>query len=66
LDVQDSQLVPELKDKVFQISDGLVERVRVASPQSGVSRVVLDTQGEREFSTSVSTQPYRIIVEVKK
>lgn len=65
-DVQDSQLAPELKDKVFQIGDGIVERVRVASPQNGVSRVVLDTNGEREFSTSVSTEPYRIIVEVKK
>ncbi len=65
-DVQDSQLAPELKDKTFQIGDGIVQRIRVASPQSGISRVVLDTTGEREFSTSVSTQPYRIIVEVKK
>ena len=65
-DVQDSQLVPELKDKSFQIGDGIVERIRVASPQNGVSRVVLDTTGEREFSTSVSTEPYRITVEVKK
>jgi len=65
-DVQDSQLAPELKDKTFQIGDGIVQRIRVASPQSGISRVVLDTNGEREFSTSVSTQPYRITVEVKK
>ncbi len=65
-DVQDSKLAPELKDKTFQIEDGLVERVRVASPQNGISRVVLDTKGEREFSTSVSAEPYRIIVEVKK
>lgn len=65
-DVQDSQLAPELKYKSFQIGDGIVERIRVASPQNGVSRVVLDTIGEREFSTSVSTEPYRITVEVKK
>jgi GAF domain/AMIN domain len=65
-DVQDSQLAPELRDKTFQIGDGIVQRIRVASPQNGVSRVVLDTLGQREFSTSISTQPYRIIVEVKK
>jgi len=65
-DVQDSQLAPELKDKAFAIGDGIVERVRVASPEPGVSRVVLDTTGEREFSTSVSTEPYRIIIEVRK
>jgi len=66
LDLQGSQLAPELKAKNFEVSDGIVDKIRVASPQSGVSRVVLDTKGEHEFTTSVSTQPFRVIVEIRR
>lgn len=65
-DVQGSQLGPALKDKSFEISDGIVEKIRVASPQSEVSRIVLDTKGEHEYTTSVATHPYRVIIEVRK
>ena len=66
LDLQGSQLSPELKGKSFDVNDGIVDKIRIASPQDGVSRVVLDTKGEREFTTSVSSQPFRVIIEVRK
>ena len=66
LDLQGSQLAPELTGKNFDVSDGIVDKIRIASPQSGVSRIVLDTKGEHEFTTSVSTQPFRVIVEIRR
>lgn len=65
-DLHATQLAPELKDKTFVIADGIVDKIRVASPQPSVSRVVLDTAAQREYTTTTSTQPYRIIIEVRK
>lgn len=64
-DLHDTALAPELEGKSIDISDLSLTRVRVAQPVSGVTRVVLDTRGGSNFSVSMESNPYRLIVELR-
>ena len=64
-DLHDTNLAPGLAGKPIEISDGLIVRVRVAQPVSGVTRVVLETRNGSNFSVSLEPNPYRIVVEVR-
>jgi N-acetylmuramoyl-L-alanine amidase len=46
------------------VGDKLVKQVRVANPQAGSTRVVLDLEGEALYTAAVLTNPNRLIVEV--
>jgi N-acetylmuramoyl-L-alanine amidase/putative methionine-R-sulfoxide reductase with GAF domain len=65
-DLHDTQLAPELSGKAIDIGDALLNRVRVAQPVAGMTRVVLETRGDSNFSVSLEPNPYRLVVEVRK
>ena len=65
-DLHDTQLAPELAGKNIDIGDTLLNRIRVAQPVAGMTRVVLETRGDSNFSVSLEPNPYRLVVEVRK
>jgi N-acetylmuramoyl-L-alanine amidase/putative methionine-R-sulfoxide reductase with GAF domain len=65
-DLHDTALAPELEGKTIEIGDALLARVRMAQPVSGLTRVVLETKGNSNFSVSLEPNPYRLVVEVRK
>ena len=64
-DLHDTALAQELEGKTIDIGDLALTRVRVAQPVSGVTRVVLDTRGGSNFSVSLESNPYRLVVELR-
>jgi N-acetylmuramoyl-L-alanine amidase len=65
-DLHDTKLVANLVGKSIDVQDGLVQKIRVAQPVAGVTRVVLETQVASDFSVSLEANPYRLVVEVRK
>ena len=65
-DLHDTQLAPELAGKAIDVGDPLLNRVRVAQPVAGMTRVVLETKANTTFSVSLEPNPYRLLVEVRK
>jgi N-acetylmuramoyl-L-alanine amidase/putative methionine-R-sulfoxide reductase with GAF domain len=65
-DLHDTALDPGLAGKVIDVEDALLTRVRVAQPAAGMTRVVLETKGNSNFSVSLEPNPYRLVVEVRK
>jgi N-acetylmuramoyl-L-alanine amidase len=48
------------------VDDKLVKKVRVAEPQTGVTRVVLDLQGATDYSATQLSNPDRLVVELRR
>jgi N-acetylmuramoyl-L-alanine amidase len=65
-DLHDTTLAPALSNRIIAVNDALLQRVRVAQPIAGVTRVVLETNGASDFSVSLEPNPYRLVVEVRK
>ena len=65
-DLRDTQLPPDMVGKSIDIGDALLSRVRVAQPVAGMTRVVLETKPNTNFSVSLEPNPYRLVVEVRK
>jgi len=65
-DLHDTQLAPDLVGKPVDIGDALLGRVRLAQPVAGMTRVVLETRSNSNFSVSLEPNPYRLVVEVRK
>jgi N-acetylmuramoyl-L-alanine amidase len=65
-DLHDTSLAPGLFGKTIEIGDALLVRIRIAQPMPGVSRVVLETNGGSNFSVSLESNPYRLLVEVRR
>lgn len=65
-DLHDTVLAPDLSATNIEIGDALLNRVRVAQPLPGMTRVVLETRGDSNFSVSLETNPYRLVVEIRK
>jgi N-acetylmuramoyl-L-alanine amidase len=64
-DLHDTALVPDLEGKTMDVGDASLQRVRVAQPVAGVTRIVLDTRGSSNFSVSMESDPYRLVVELR-
>ncbi len=64
-DLHDTVLSPELNGKTMEIGDASLTRVRIAQPVAGVTRVVLDTKDGSNFSVSMESSPYRLVVELR-
>ncbi len=47
------------------VGDKLVKKIRVAEPQPGVTRVVLDLQGAADYSATQLANPDRLVVELR-
>jgi len=65
-DLHDTSLTAELGGKAIDVGDSLLARVRVAQPASGLTRVVLETKGNSNYSVSLEPNPYRLVVQVRK
>jgi N-acetylmuramoyl-L-alanine amidase len=65
-DLHDTSLAPGMFGKIIEIGDARLARVRVAQPRKGISRVVLETTGASDFSVSLQSNPYRLVVEIRK
>ena len=65
-DLHDTKLAAELANRIISVDDALLQRVRVAQPMAGVTRVVLETKGPSDFSVSLEPHPYRLVVEVRR
>ncbi|MGD0988113.1 MAG: N-acetylmuramoyl-L-alanine amidase [Candidatus Sulfotelmatobacter sp.] len=65
-DLHDTSLAPEIEGKAIDIGDPLLARVRVAQPTPGLTRVVLETKGNSNYSVSLEPNPYRLVVQVRK
>jgi putative methionine-R-sulfoxide reductase with GAF domain len=65
-DLHDTQLASNLAGKSIAVGDALLKRIRVAQPVTGVTRIVLETKTHTDFSASLETNPYRLVVEVRK
>jgi N-acetylmuramoyl-L-alanine amidase/putative methionine-R-sulfoxide reductase with GAF domain len=65
-DIHDTALAPGLFGKTIEVGDELLVRIRVAQPMPGVSRVVLETKGGSNFSVSLESNPYRLLVELRR
>ena len=65
-DLHDTSLAPGMFGKTIEVGDAHLTRVRVAQPRKGISRVVLETSGASDFSVSLQSNPYRLVVEIRK
>jgi len=64
-DLHDTALAPGLASRSIEVGDARLVRVRVAQPTPGISRVVLETRNASNFSVSMETDPYRLVVEIR-
>lgn len=64
-DLHDTVLAPDLDGKTMDVGDPSLSRVRVAQPVAGVTRIVLDTKDGSNFSVSMESNPYRLVVELR-
>lgn len=65
-DLLDTTLAHGLSGNIIEVNDGLLQRIRIAQPKQGVTRVVLDTKGASNYAVSLETNPYRLVVEIGK
>ena len=65
-DLHDTQLASNLAWKSIEVGDALLKRIRVAQPVTGMTRIVLETKGQTDFSVSLEPNPYRLVVEMRK
>ncbi len=65
-DLHDTSLVPELVGKTIEVGDTMLARIRVSQLVSNLTRVVLETKGNSNFSVSLESNPYRLVVQVRK
>jgi N-acetylmuramoyl-L-alanine amidase len=65
-DLHDTSLAAELEAKTIEVGDPQLARVRVAQPSPGLTRVVLETKGNADYSVSLEPSPYRLVVQVHK
>jgi N-acetylmuramoyl-L-alanine amidase len=66
-DLHDTRLAPGLANQSLTLNDDpFLKRIRMAQPVDGITRVVLETKSEAEFSFSLDRDPYRLTIEVHK
>jgi N-acetylmuramoyl-L-alanine amidase/putative methionine-R-sulfoxide reductase with GAF domain len=65
-DLHDTQLASNLAWKSIDVGDALLKRIRAAQPVTGMTRIVLETNTNTDFSVSLEPNPYRLVVEVHK
>lgn len=64
-DLHDTGLASELQGRTIDVGDTSLKRVRVAQPVAGVTRIVLDTKDDSNFSVSMESSPYRLVVQLR-
>jgi N-acetylmuramoyl-L-alanine amidase len=64
-DLHDTVLLHHLDGTTMDVGDASLARVRIAQPVAGVTRIVLDTKDGSNFSVSMESNPYRLVVELR-
>jgi N-acetylmuramoyl-L-alanine amidase/putative methionine-R-sulfoxide reductase with GAF domain len=65
-DLHDTSLAADVDGKTIEIGDPFLTRVRIAQATPGLTRVVLETKGNPNYSVSLEPNPYRLVVQVRK
>jgi N-acetylmuramoyl-L-alanine amidase/putative methionine-R-sulfoxide reductase with GAF domain len=65
-DLRDTALSQEMAGKTVDVGDTLLNRIRLAQPVPGMTRVVLETKGNSNFAVSLEPNPYRLVVQVRR
>lgn len=65
-DLRDTALAPEWAGKTLDVGDTLLNRIRVAQPVPGMTRIVLETRSDAKVSVSLEPNPYRLVLQVNK
>jgi N-acetylmuramoyl-L-alanine amidase len=63
-DLRDTSIAGGLPGNV-EVDDTLLSRIRIAHPSADVTRVVLETKNNSNFSVKLETNPYRLLIEVR-
>jgi N-acetylmuramoyl-L-alanine amidase len=63
-DLLDTDVRSNLLGKIIAVDDGPVKKIRVAQFQPGKSRIVLEVADHADYTTSLFTNPPRLIIEV--
>ena len=66
LDLHKTELASDLAFKSINVGDALLKRVRIAQPLTGITRIVLETKANPEFSVTLEPDPCRLVIEVRK
>ena len=65
-DLHETKVVATLMNQSIDVDDTFIKRIRVAQPEAGITRVVLETKGELEFFVSLDPNPYRLTINVHR
>jgi len=65
-DLHDTKMAAGLMNQSIDVNDAFLKRIRMAQPVDGVTRVVLETKNDGEFSVSLDPNPYRLTIQVHK
>jgi len=63
-DLYNTQLAPELVGKAIRIGDMSVNRIRIAQPVIGTTRIVLETKLTSDFAVKLEANPSRLVIHV--
>jgi N-acetylmuramoyl-L-alanine amidase len=63
-DLLDTNLTSSLLGKTFDVDDDLLKKIRVAQFQPGKARIVLEVADHSSYTTSLLTDPPRLIIDV--
>jgi N-acetylmuramoyl-L-alanine amidase len=63
-DLRDTTLPPSLLGKTIDVDDSLLKKIRVAQFEPGKSRIVLEVADRSEYTTSLLSDPPRLIVDI--
>ncbi len=63
-DLRDTTLVSGIPGNI-EIGDTLLSRIRIAQPTADLTRVVLETKNNPNFSVRLENNPYRLLIEVR-
>ncbi len=63
-DLHAAKLSALLRSRGVNVSSALVSNVRVAQNPSGVVRIVLDVNGVKDYTASLLSDPYRLVIDL--
>ena len=63
-DFRDTTLAPGIPGNC-EIGDPLLARIRIAQPTADLTRVVLETKNNPNFSVKLENNPYRLLIEIR-
>jgi N-acetylmuramoyl-L-alanine amidase len=65
-DLHDTMLTSSLLNSSIDVDDTFIKRIRVAQASPGITRVVVETKGDLQFSVRLDPNPYRLTIDVHK